>query len=496
MMSDSSDGLDSRGKRIGIFVIAYNAESHIQQTLDRIAEGMWKIVSTVYIIDDCSSDNTVELALAYNDRSDKLVVLRNRINQRYGGNQKIGYQYALDRDLDIVVMLHADGQYAPEQLANLLRPLVQGEADVVLGTRMSPRKEALRGGMPRYKYLGNITLTAIQNALANTDLSEYHSGYRAYSTRFLRMIPFWENTDEWHFDTQILLQAKQCNARIVEVPIPTYYGNEICRVNGILYGIHCIVTSLQYYLFRKKLYYSRIFDLAIDGCRYPGKFDDRFSSHSLILDRLKEIGVTGKNVLDLGVGDVSLTKRLFEMGAIVDGIEIDPVAADLARPYCRKVWTESADSIDQIHPKEQYDIVIAADVLEHIKDPEEVLVSLKTFVRYGGVLIVSLPNIANIYVRLNLVLGRFPCHSKGILDRTHLHHYTLKTAGQILHRTGWHIAEKLVSIIPVSIVFPFLLKRPFRFILKMLFWVTRAMRGLFAYQGIFVCENPNRPHLL
>ena len=488
---------DAHGKKIGIFVIAYNAESHIQQTLQRIPESVWKAISVLFIIDDCSSDDTVIRALEFNTEwKRKIVVLRNRVNKRYGGNQKLGYQYAIDKKLDAVVMLHADGQYAPEVLPAILDPLVKEEADIVFGSRMSNREDALKGQMPFYKFLGNITLTKIQNSLSRMDLSEFHSGYRAYSTKFLRQIPFWENSDEWHFDTQILFQANQCNARISEVPIPTCYGDEVCHVNGVLYGMHCILTSLQYRLFRRGVFYSRIFDISIQGRKYFSKFDDPCSSHSLILRFLQQQHLENKTILELGVGDASLTKRLHETGAIIDCYEIDAVSAQLARPYCRSVHEANLDDPNSFPTHATYDVVIAADVLEHLKNPEIVLSRLKRLTKRDGILVVSLPNVANIYVRLNVLLGRFPYHSKGILDLTHLHFYTLKTGKTMLRKSGWNIIQSDVSTIPIAIVFPFLHKKPFHLILKMLQWTTRLFSNLFGYQGIYYCVNPNDSSLL
>ena len=485
-----------RPKRVGIFVIAYNAESHIEETLRRIPEKVWDAIEVVYVIDDCSTDDTVERALSFQQHQAKLVVLRNRVNQMYGGNQKLGYQYAIDIHLDVVVMLHADGQYAPESLGPMLAPIVRGDADVVIGSRMLNRRDALRGGMPRYKYFGNIILTRIQNALCGMRLSEFHSGYRVYSVNFLRSIPFWENTNSWHFDTEILLQAEESGCKIQEIAIPTYYGDEICRVNGILYAFNCIATSFKYYLFRKKIFYCRAFDITPVGRKYLEKFDDPFSSHSKIFNRLCEEGLNGKKVLEMGVGDASLTKRMFEMGAIIDSVEMDPIAGELARPYCRAVYQVNLEHLDNIDLQDQYDVVVMADVLEHLKDSEYVLSRVKTYLKTGGLLIVSLPNVANIYVRLNLLFGRFPYHTRGILDKTHMQFFTLKTAEQLLIRTGWVIVGKDVTSIPVGIVFPFLLKRPFKYILNVLHGLTKMRKGLFAYQGIFYCVNPNTSSLL
>ncbi len=483
--------------RIGIFVIAYNAESHIEKTLGRIPDAVWKMLTVVYIVDDCSSDETTLKALNFNhEHSAKIVVIRNRVNLRYGGNQKLGYQWAIDQKLDIVVMLHADGQYAPEFLEQMYTPIMNNEADVVIGSRMMTKDTALLGGMPKYKYYGNIILTKIQIALTGLKLSEYHSGYRAYSVKFLKSIPFWENSNEWHFDTQILLQNYQIKARIKELPIPTYYGDEICHVNGITYGMNCVVTSFGFLLYRRGIYYSRKYDVNLKGQRYFDKFDDPYSSHSLIYKHLLAVGVTGKKILELGVGDASLTRRLKDHGALVDGVESDKVYIDLAQPFCNRIFSGDLNKIETLNLDTDYDIIVAADILEHLVDPEYVLSKLKTNLKKDGLLVVSLPNVANAYVRFSLLFGRFNYHSKGLLDKTHLHFYTLKTASAMLAKTGWKVTERSVTAIPLAIVFPFLRLKFFKWILHIFYGITKLFKGLFAYQGLFFCTNPNSTKLL
>ena len=487
---------DARGLRIGIFIIAYNADQHIEKTLNRIPEAVWREIAIAYVIDDCSIDETVGRALAFRGPADRFRVLRNRSNRQYGGNQKLGYQYALDEGLDVVVMLHADGQYAPEVLPEMLAPIVEDQADIVIGSRMMHRPKALLGGMPRYKYVGNIVLTGIQKLLSGMSLSEFHSGYRAYRTAFLRSVPFWENSDEWHFDTQILLQAQQAGARLTEIPIPTYYGDEICHVNGIVYGIHCIVSSLFFWFYRLGIIYTHKYDVTLKGPRYVEKFSDPTSSHSLIWKRLEQDLLRGAKILELGVGDAALTRKLAEAGAVVDAVEIDQQAALLAKPYCRRVLIADVNSIERAGLTEKYDIVVAADVLEHLVNPELVLSRLKRCIKKGGLLIVSLPNIANIYVRLNLLLGRYPEARRGILDETHLHAFTLATMRRLLGKTGWIIEEETVSAIPVAIFLPFLRRAPWRWLLSAAYALTRLFKGLLAYQGIFFCRNPNESDLL
>ena len=240
--------------KIGVFVITYNAVNHLVKTLDRIPREIFDEVEEIFVVADCSKDNTYDAALGYKHEQQlsKLSVHRNFENQGYGGNQKVGYQYAIDRGLDIVALLHGDGQYAPEALPSLLEPLKNREADMVFGSRMSERGKALKGGMPLYKYFGNRILTAVQNRLAGLALSEYHSGYRLYSVEALRKIPFQSFSNGWHFDTQIILAMAERGMRIVERPIPTYYGDEICHVNGIPYAVHCLLTTFQYYRSRSR----------------------------------------------------------------------------------------------------------------------------------------------------------------------------------------------------------------------------------------------------
>ena len=209
--------------RIGILVVAYNAESTLQSVLERIPPEIMAKVEEIFVFDDASQDRTYEVGKAYQQQSygAKLSIFRNPVNLMYGGNQRRGYQYAIERGLDIVVLLHGDGQYAPEVMQELLTPLETGQAEMVMGSRMLIKGAALRGNMPRYKYAGNKILTWIQNKLAGTSLSEFHSGYRAYSVQALSTIPLDALTTNWHFDTQVILQFLKHGHRIVEVPIPT-----------------------------------------------------------------------------------------------------------------------------------------------------------------------------------------------------------------------------------------------------------------------------------
>jgi len=234
--------------KIGILVVAYNAETTLRSVLQRIPQPIWEKIEEVFIFDDASKDRTYETGKACLDEpfGHKLEVYRNPVNLMYGGNQRRGYQYAIERGLDIVVLLHGDGQYAPEVMQNLLTPLEQGKAEAVMGSRMMVAGAALKGNMPMYKYLGNKVLTCVENTLIGSKFTEFHSGYRAYSVEALKRIPLDSMTHNWHFDTQIILEMLKVGGRIKEVPIPTYYGDEICYVNGVPYALNCMWEALKF----------------------------------------------------------------------------------------------------------------------------------------------------------------------------------------------------------------------------------------------------------
>jgi glycosyltransferase involved in cell wall biosynthesis len=242
--------------KIGILVVAYNAQDTLAKVLDRIPADFANQIDSILVCDDASTDETHKVGLQYQSISKlPLTIVRHQINLGYGGNQKTGYQWALEKNLDLVVLLHGDGQYAPEYLPQMVEPIVTGRADVVFGSRMITQGGARQGGMPLYKFIGNKILTTLQNRLAKVSLSEWHSGYRAYSVAALRKVNFLKNSDYFDFDSQIILQMIGARQRIVEIEIPTFYGDEISRVNGIKYGIKILIHTLKFRLSSNKSYF-------------------------------------------------------------------------------------------------------------------------------------------------------------------------------------------------------------------------------------------------
>lgn len=240
--------------RILIFVVAYNAQKHIKETLRRIPEDWLKKINyQILILDDASTDNTVSAITEFlKEYPDWNIEFRtNKANMGYGGNQKLGYQYARENDFAYVVLLHGDGQYAPEYLPEMMAPLQENHADLVLGSRMIHKMNALKGKMPLYKWIGNQILTSIQNILLNTQISEFHTGYRAFRVSAIKAIPIHFNSNYYDFDTEIIIQLLDTNNRLKEISIPTFYGEEISYVNGFKYAWLILYATFKSRLVRR-----------------------------------------------------------------------------------------------------------------------------------------------------------------------------------------------------------------------------------------------------
>jgi glycosyltransferase involved in cell wall biosynthesis len=240
-------------QKVAVVLPAYNAEKTLARTVEAIDRS---IADDLILVDDRSQDHTAELA-----RRLSLFVHQHARNLGYGGNQKSCYRIALQRGADIVVMVHPDYQYDPRLVPAMAHMIHSGLYDVVLGSRILGGG-ALAGGMPRIKYIANRFLTAAQNLLIGAKLSEFHTGYRAYSRRVLETLPLEENSNDFLFDNQVLCQAVAFGFRIGEISCPTKYFPEASSINlarSAVYGVGVLYTSLQLLLHRAGLCHQRLF---------------------------------------------------------------------------------------------------------------------------------------------------------------------------------------------------------------------------------------------
>jgi len=242
-----------RNKYIAVVLPAYNAAKTLRATYDEIPHD---IVDEIILVDDASTDTTVTIA-----RSLNIKTIVHAHNTGYGGNQKTCYAAALESRADIIIMLHPDYQYTPKLIGAMAYLLESKEFDVVLGSRILGGK-AIEGGMPVYKYMSNRMLTLLQNIIIGAKLSEYHTGYRAYTRRVLESIPWSNNSDDFVFDNQLLSQAIYAGFRIGEITCPAKYFREASSINftrSLKYGLGCLLTAVQFRLSKWNISTSKIF---------------------------------------------------------------------------------------------------------------------------------------------------------------------------------------------------------------------------------------------
>jgi glycosyltransferase involved in cell wall biosynthesis len=242
---ESVPAADPRTEKVVIVMPAYNAARTIEDTFRAIPEGYY---DEIVVVDDHSADGTLEKAQALN-----LKVIRHPHNVGYGGNQKTCYMEALRSGAAIVVMLHPDGQYDPAIIPEMIRPIREGRAEMVLGSRMLTPGAARRGGMPLWKRVANRFLTTVENLAMGRRFAECHTGYRAYSRRFLETVPFLRNSNGFVFDTEVIFQAVQFELPVVEVPVESRYFADASSVGfrqGVVYGLGTLWTAGRFLLHR------------------------------------------------------------------------------------------------------------------------------------------------------------------------------------------------------------------------------------------------------
>jgi 2-polyprenyl-3-methyl-5-hydroxy-6-metoxy-1,4-benzoquinol methylase len=486
-LQDDTPFADSRGQRIGILIVTYNAVTTLTKVLKRITPNVWKNVEEIAVFDDASQDATYELALGIKALRgvSKLQVLSHPKNLGYGGNQKAGYQYFMEKGFDVVVLLHGDGQYAPEILSHLYHPIVAGQADAVFGSRMMKDYGGpLKGGMPLYKYVGNRILSVFENRALGMHLTEFHSGYRAYNLAALRHINFSRMTDDFHFDTEIIIKLHHQGYRFKEVPIPTYYGDELCYVDGMKYA-RDVARAVRRYkqTCRSVNCYPEFQEYFV---HYPIKHS-KYSSHYYA----RLMAGSNHDVLDVGCGEGFFAAELAQSGNRITGID-DRVAP--ANDVFESYFTADLDGgiapvVEKLNDK-RFDRVLLLDVLEHLKSPGQILQEAHAVLKQEGSVIVSLPNIANIFVRIMLLFGHFNYQQRGLLDKTHLRFFTRKSARRLLEENGYTVEQERETVIPIELVLGWSEKNiVLRLINRCLAAATWLMPGLFGYQIMFVARS-------
>ncbi len=484
-LEESPARAGNQGKRIGIFIVAYNALTTLSKVLKRITPDVWRNVEQVVVFDDASQDETYELAVGIQAMTNlpKLRVLKHSKNLGYGGNQKAGYRYFIEQGFDVVVLLHGDGQYAPELLSHMYAPLVRGEADAVFGSRMMKDFGGpLKGGMPFYKYAGNRLLTAFENRALGLNLTEFHSGYRAYNLHALSQIKLDSMTDDFHFDTEIIIKLHHQNFLILEVPIPTFYGDEICYVNGLKYAKAILRAVVRY------TETSRAVRSYPEYEEYFVPYAIKHSLYSSHYYAARLIG-TDQRVLEVGCAAGKFGSELVQAGNRVVGVDVQP-NVPLDAGYEDVLETHLENGVSESLANQQFDRILLLDVLEHLRDPSKLLRDCRTLLAQRGKLIVSVPNAVNLTVRLMVLFGRFRYSDRGILDWSHLRFFTAKTIRALLEEHGYRVSGRRYTVVPIERLIPMRSdNRLLRFANRLLRGVTALAPGLFAYEILLIAER-------
>jgi len=487
-LSQEANLAQSRGKRIGVLIVTYNALTTLTNVLKRITPEVWSNVEEIAVFDDASQDDTYELAMGLKTLRDlpKLAVLKHPHNLGYGGNQKAAYQYFIEKRFDIVVLLHGDGQYAPEILSHLYHPIVMGQADAVFGSRMMKTYGGpLKGGMPLYKYLGNRILSAFENRSLGMSLTEFHSGYRAYNLGAIEKIDMTHMTNDFHFDTEIIIKLQHQRYTIQEVPIPTYYGDEICYVNGMRYARNVFKAVRRYKQTKESIRcYPEFQEYFV---HYPIK-QIGYSSHVCALQMVGR----DHDVLDIGCGEGFFASEVARQGNRVTGVDAisEPSQSMALADYQSADLNDGLDPVLDALNGKRFDRVLLLDILEHLRRPEKILAQCHGLIKERGLVIVSVPNIANITVRLMLLFGRFDYTDRGILDKTHQRFFTRKTARQLLTQTGYTVVDEKMTVIPVELAFGLRSEGVMsRMLHRVVGVLTRIMPSLFGYQIMLVAQS-------
>jgi 2-polyprenyl-3-methyl-5-hydroxy-6-metoxy-1,4-benzoquinol methylase/glycosyltransferase involved in cell wall biosynthesis len=486
---------DNARPRLLIFIVAYQAERTIKSVLARIPHSLAHEYHTeVLVIDDASTDETFHRgreALRECEFPFPLTVLFNPVNQGYGGNQKIGYHFAQKRGFDFVALLHGDGQYAPECLPELLIPLRDGAADACFGSRMMHRGGALKGDMPLYKYVGNKLLSWFENRMLRTEFTEFHSGYRAYSVAALGTIPFDLNTNDFHFDTEIIVQFVISGLRIVEKPIPTYYGDEICHVNGMKYAWNVTCAVIKARLQELGVFYDRKFDCAAGAANQHYQLKLGYQSpHTMALEMVPP----GSRVLDLGcAGGYMAAIIKAQKRCRVVGVDVYPLPPDVVLDaFHQHDLNEGLPALDM----RDFDVVLMLDVIEHLSHPEAFIQKLREAMKLTPTIkiIVSTGNIGFVIARLMLLFGQFNYGKRGLLDLTHSRLFTFASLRRLFEQNGFHTLESRGVPAPYPLAVG---GRLGRFLLRANQVLIRVSKRMFSYQMFIVAQpRPSLEYLL
>ncbi len=385
-----------------------------------------------------------------------------------GEAQILGFRLAIERGSDVVAVLRADGQDAPEALPDLLAPLESGQADAVFGVR-APALNA-----SAVEAVSQRVLSHLENTMLGTSLGEFNPSYRLYSCAALKRIPFEKNTHEAHFDAQIIIQLRGAGFHIAVKPVPTVPHDAASFFDSLKYAKGVVKSVIGYELHEFGLHHHPEYVVP------PAHTMKRsaLSSHSQLLDM---VGPPPRRILDVGCGQGELGHVLKQRGHYVIGVDWSPPRFALDAFVQADVAQGLPSSIEG-----KFDTVLLADVLEHMSEPLQLLQDVKERLEPNGSLLVSLPNVVHWSMRAQLAVGRFDYTNKGLLDRGHLRFFTHASALRLFAEAGLEVVSRRTTPVPWENVLPRALGSSIRDKAERAdYFLTRVRPNLFAYQNLF-----------
>ena len=377
-------------------------------------------------------DDTIKNLKSFNVR-----ILFNLQNLGYGGNQKLAFYYAIKHKFDVVLLLAGSGQYAPEQIEEMVSILEDEKTQAVVGSRFLSKSSAVKNQMPFYKYLGIKAITFFQNLILGMKFSEFHSGFRAYRVKALAEIPYAFNSNGRQFDTEILVQLKLRGFNLQEIPVSSLKGEAHPILDYIQYGWEGMSTAIKTRLHQMSISYERKFDIGnISSDCYKAELKTDYpSSHQFAINEVSE----KLKVLDIGCGNALVGNELKKNGCYVEGIDFEP-----------PIETSNIDKFTQLNlnnsnleiPVCDFDYVLLMDVLEHLDEPERFVYNLRVKAKgKSPKIIVSVPNIGFINNRVQLLFGRFDYGIRGIMYLGHKRMFTFNAISKIFEQAGFKIVK-------------------------------------------------------
>jgi 2-polyprenyl-3-methyl-5-hydroxy-6-metoxy-1,4-benzoquinol methylase len=473
--------VSNRAHRVALFLFDCLDHKSLSATLERIPESVASTLEEVIVMQDSRSEFDARAESLESNPFD-LRFHRQPRDLGHGGTRKAAFEYALRNRFDLVVLMRGDGTHPVESLPDLLEPAIQGQP-LVVGSRLQDWRETVRGGMPVNRLLAHAAAAAIQDRILGLRLRDYLSSFRVYATDVLRRIPFQLNADDRLFEVHAIIQCRALGITVREVPVRSVWREGDAGRGELRDGFRACWTAVNYRL--HQLHLRRRGRYFVDlGIHYALKQSET-GSHMQIVDAIRP----GSRVLDLGCSQGLLAKPLREKDVRVTGVDgrsPDPRLARELEDYLQ--W--DLQLALELPVGRDFDYVVCADVIEHLKNRRELLQSARRYLKPDGRLIISTPNIALWFYRLSLLVGRFEYGPRGVLDHDHAHLYTRDSFRREVEGAGFRVLRERVTALPFEVVFESTGRsRLVREISRLYHRLARLWPELFAYQIVLEAES-------